>query len=121
METMMLSVPLTDDEVQARGTELAERHRDYASVEHEKAEATRDCGARLKTIRADMDRLSAIVRTRQELRPVEISHAPDYGRNLVVTIRHDTGEQVASRPMTEYERQTPLAFPGHRDDDRPAS
>lgn len=108
--TMMLSVPLTDDEVQSRGTELAERHRDYADVEAEKAETARDCSDRMKRLRADMDRLSAVVRTRQELRPIEVGEVPDYERNLIITIRRDTGEQVCSRPMSTAERQEPMRF-----------
>jgi hypothetical protein len=104
-ETRFMRVPLTDEELRARGEQLAtELHRlremeaDHAA---QKKEMKEDEASQAEAV----DRVARIVRDRAEERSVEIELRYHLGSNLLQEIRLDTGEVTATREATKDDQQ----------------
>ena len=114
MKLEKLPCKLDNTEVRLKGEELALARKEH----HELADAAKASAARFKTSIKEVDEriddLAEQVRTRQETRDVEIIDVKDMDRQMVDTIRTDTGEVVRSRAMTLNERQIHLFEPGVR-------
>jgi hypothetical protein len=103
-ETRFLKVPLTDDEIQARGEQLAKiveegvalavAHKSMREVMREEADR----------VDAQIHRLAAIVRERVEERSVEVELRLNLTLGLVEEVRIDSGEIVKSRAVTEEDK-----------------
>lgn len=103
MNTRMLPVRLTSEELRERGAELAG---DVTKLRTKEEEAKEEAKARKKEIDKVKGRvidLARVVSEKREDRPVEVIERFDVVGRLVLEIRTDTGEQIGSRPMTPAE------------------
>jgi hypothetical protein len=100
-ETRFLRVPLTDEEVQARGEQLAKELQDLRALRDEHADRKRTMKETEAALEEAVHRLAGIVRERTEERsvPVEIRYNRSEGR--VQGLRLDTAEVVEDRRATD--------------------
>lgn len=115
VRTMPLPVKLTDAELAIRAQELATSEQTLADAELRLEQLVESAKAGKKSVeneiadaRAKVGRLARVVRDRKEDRDVPIMEEPDYEKGAVNTYRTDTHEIVATRGMTEGERQQSL-------------
>lgn len=87
------------------GAEIAAHTIRYDELEEQKKLATKDLTAKMKAERADWTRKAKALRSGELEETVECTEHKDFARNEVVFRRIDTGEIVASRPMTGSDRQ----------------
>jgi hypothetical protein len=103
-----LSVKLSDEEVMERGNRLAniegeiERHTSHETNVKADLKATRS------RLEAERGRIAQQVRSRSELRPIEVEIVADFKAGLVRDIRVDTCATVRTRALSEAERQGAL-------------
>ena len=103
-ETRFLKVPLSPDEVRARGEQLANILKSIDDTEAtQKAEKERMKDA-MNALTGQCHRLASIVRDGVEERAVEVEMRVDLGLRLVEEIRLDTGEVVSTRGVTEDDK-----------------
>lgn len=98
--------------------EVVGHTRRYRDLEDEKKAATKDLTAKMKQERADWERKAEAIATGILEEQVECTQHFDFSRNEVAFRRIDTGEVVATRAMTQGERQ--LSIDGV-DDDKPSA
>jgi hypothetical protein len=115
VQTMMLPVALTHEEVFVRSQELSaavsEGEKKSAELETfvEQSKATKKrLETEVEVLSLRVRHLATVVRSAREDRPVEIRRDYDYVAGKVETVRLDTGEIVGTRGLTDEERQ--LAF-----------
>lgn len=100
-ETRFLKVPLTPEEVRARGEQLAGALDDAEKLDAEhKAERDRQKVA-MGALEGRIHHLGRVIREGVEERSVEVEMRVDLGLRLVEEVRLDTGEIVQSRSVTE--------------------
>ena len=103
-ETRFLKVPLSPDEIQARGEQLAKLFGEamMLAIAHKAArDAMREEADRLD---AQVHRLAGIVRERVEERSVDVELRLHLTLGLVEEVRLDSGETVKSRAVTEEDK-----------------
>ncbi len=110
IETRLLPVRLTVDEMQARGEALAGLVQEYDVVEDDKKTSNSVATDRLKEIREEMGKLKTIILNQTEPREVEIFEKADYQRGMMDIFRCDDGTQVDSRPLSRAEMQQEINF-----------
>jgi hypothetical protein len=110
IETRLLPVRLTVEEMQARGEALANLVQEYDKVEESKKESQKVASDRLKEIREEMSKVKVIILTATEAREVEIFERADYKRGMMDIFRCDDGTQVDSRPLSRAEMQQEINF-----------
>jgi hypothetical protein len=106
--TKQLHVRLTEEEVKAKGEELARTVAEKSKLDHEKKKIVGDYNGQIKTLENKIFTLATVVETGKELRDVPVKKELDAKRNICRIIRTDTFELVETRPMTPEERQTEL-------------
>ncbi len=106
--TRELRCDLDRGEVADRADQLARELRRRSDKEKAKADANAGYSADLKCLASTISTLGEEVRTRSTIRPVECRFHPDYDGNVMQTVRIDTGEVVARRPLVAHERQPEL-------------
>ena len=113
--TMRLPVELTHDEVFARGKQLAAVKDEHTTAMDRLDRATIAWKATKEGIQNDINEteermrvIARVIRSAREDRDVEVVDEPNYKTGVMATIRLDTGELVASRGLTEAERQRSL-------------
>jgi hypothetical protein len=103
METRLLPVKLTDEEVALKSSELARDVKTRDELEESrKEENTRrkdDIELYDKSIRSN----AAAVRSREELREVEVEWRANLERRMMDLFRLDTDERIEQRSMTDEE------------------
>lgn len=104
----LLYVNLTPAELTERGQQLAATSQLHDSVEEEAKEIASSYRTQIKGHRNKMKALSKVIEEKREERMVPVVDRPDYGTNLMVTIRVDTGEIIRSRTLTPEELQGQL-------------
>jgi len=112
IQTMRLPQALTDQEVLARGRELARLKDEHGQAQVRLEESTDDWKSARKRMEEkvegflkDMAELSRVIRSGHEDRDVPVYDVPDYDTGVIFTKRSDTNEVVKSRGMTEADRQ----------------
>lgn len=108
MNTMNLPVRLTTDELLLRCDEMAKKLRDAAEIEVEMKAAAAKSKAELGKVQAEIALLARVVRDKKEYRDVEVFEVKNFERLTMDTYRRDTGELVAFRALSLYERNEPL-------------
>lgn len=103
MRTMGLPVRLTDEEVLTRALELSGTHQELLKEEASFNEASSNFRARKKALEAEEERLFGLLKTRSEVREVEVREVRNREQRTVQLYRCDTDELVDSRPMNEAE------------------
>jgi hypothetical protein len=118
--TMKLPVALEDAEILARGKELARLKDEHTKANDELDQATTAWKSTKERIQGDIDdrdeqmrRVARVIRSGHEDRDVEVLDEPNYKTGVMATVRLDTGELVATRGLTEAERQRSL-FKGEK-------
>ncbi len=102
---LQLPVKLTEDELLAKASELASARANWEALKEESKESAAGYRERIADLDDDISKLSTEVRTKEELRDVEIDERPDFARNVIETFRVDTFKLVSTRVMTADERQ----------------
>jgi hypothetical protein len=115
IRTMVLPVELTKDEILARGEELAGVKHEHTTAQQELENASeawketkKGMEVRIDAHEHRMRRLSTVIRAGREERDVEVFDEFDFKSGTVFTKRADTEKVVASRGMTQPERQRSL-------------
>lgn len=110
--TKELAVALQPDEIQDRARMLARTIEEIADVEQEAKKIASQFGTKLKGLRQSATALAHTVSSGEEKRPALCSERADMRRFAIDTYRHDNGEVVETRVMTQDEveeaRQTNL-------------
>lgn len=110
-ESRSLPVMLTDSEVLRFSSALAKESLDLAETDAEKKEVAADFKAKATRHEATIGELSRKISTRREYRDVECIWEFYWDEGKKILCRTDTGEEIDSRPITEYERQMWLKGP----------
>lgn len=115
VRTMSLPVKLSVPELSLRSQEMASAEAILTDAEVRLESFIEAAKGTKKTIeteisdaRFEVARLARVVRDRQENREVPIMEEPDYEAGAVNTYRTDNNEIVATRGMTQEERQRSL-------------
>jgi septation ring formation regulator EzrA len=110
VETRYLPVKLTDEELLAKGNELARKLHEVTVEEEAQKQAKSAMKSRLEGLTNELHAIGSVVHTKTETRKVEVFARHDAERHVVETVRSDTGEVVETRLMTMEERNLKL-FP----------
>lgn len=105
-----LPCALSEAEKALRADELAREVKRHGEIELAKKAAAEAHAKELKESDRRIGELAEQVRTGVEPREVECQEVVRFARNLVETIRLDTGEVVSSRAMRPEERQEAIDF-----------
>ena len=103
-----LTCQLTTEEVIERGARLAEVEHELAKHARHKQQVASQLKTEEKRLEAERHNLAQQVRSRCEMRPVEVEELADYVRGTVSTLRTDSGQVVHSRALRDSERQATL-------------
>lgn len=99
---------LTDAELLDFGQKIAAVKQELDNhVEQTKATA-KTMGARKAELEARVNEIAVCLRTKKEIRDVSYREEADFKAGLALTIRDDTNQTLASRPLTPDERQERL-------------
>jgi hypothetical protein len=115
VKTMLLPVPLQQDEVRARSKMMCSLIADQR-IAREELEAhlknaksgKEDIEGRMSTLAMRISECARVVQDEREDREIPVYEEIDYKRETVFTKRQDTDEVVSSRGLTEAERQRSL-------------
>jgi hypothetical protein len=105
METQRLPCKLTQQQLDERRDKMAEQIERLATLEAAKKDAAAQAKAKIEALELELATIAYEVKTRSEIREVEVRREKDYQEGIEETIRQDTGEIVATRVMTPQERQ----------------
>lgn len=112
-----LSCKLTEDERNARARDLVAE----LEAKHETEQRHKETKASQKVEIGEHDgrisKLSAAARTGFETQLVTCDEVAHYDAGVVVTVRRDTGEEVATRKLAESERQVAAFEEGDGDEE----
>lgn len=115
IQTMSLPVKLTETDLALRAQELATAESVLAEHESQLLRALESAKGTKKKLENEIfdarhvvGRLARVVRERHEDREVPIMETSDYELGAINTCRTDTGEVVATRGMSQEERQQSL-------------
>lgn len=106
--TKMLRCKLSPDERLAKATAWATVLNERDAVEDELADIKTSARERLKKIDERATKLRQDFETGTEERAVRCTEDKDFGRNIVLVRRADTGETIEERAMDARERQLEL-------------
>ena len=98
-EWRFLPVALKDDEVRARGEQLADTITRRRALEVEQAAEKKAMKDALDEIDAEIGKLATTVSERREVRSVEIEVRANLTLGIAEEIRTDTGEITTTRPL----------------------
>jgi hypothetical protein len=104
-ETRPLPVDLTEKEIALRGRECGEKMRERAALEATFEVAKKEHKADIEALDETITDLGRALATGQEIRDVECEVVINWDADCVETLRTDTGEVVAQRPIRPEERQ----------------
>lgn len=110
--TSKLACKLTQEELVARGAELAEVLDDIKNEESSQVGLKKQMASTLASLEAKRDDLSSRVSRREEHRDVEVQETLDYKAGKFYRTRMDTGLVIFERPLTNDERQASLELAG---------
>lgn len=104
-----LRCKLDDAELIEFGERLASVSYDKASTEENFNAVKAEWKSKLASLDAEGARLAGIVRSKFEVRDVEVSLIRDYSTGEYQEVRTDTEEVILKRPLETHERQMDLA------------
>ena len=118
-ETFKESLPclLTSQEKLVKGEELVKRLEEKEDLEDKKKKSADDFKGAISIKEFDVKRLARQIGTGIEHREIECRELFHFARNLVETIRMDTGEVIRSRAMRVEERQEGFQYADEPDND----
>lgn len=101
----VLPVQLTDEERLEFANTLAKANQAVEHAIDEKKYLNSQAGSRVKQAEAHRDEITNIVSSGKEWREVIVHRKFDYEKGILTETRIDTGEVIASRPLTDAEKQ----------------
>lgn len=104
----MLRCKLTDAEMLARGTEMAEASAEMATLEDQLASTKKEFQYKIDARQARISELSGTIRAKSETRMVKCEREFLFNVGKVNELRTDTAEIINSRDMRDDERQQEL-------------
>jgi hypothetical protein len=105
-----LSCALSRDQLLNKGSEQAAMLSQRDGIEAALKAAQKAGKAQIDEVEAAMRRVAGEIRDRAELRLVGCVRAHDWERGTVTEYRDDTGEEIASRRMSDDEKQREMDF-----------
>ena len=113
MKTVQRSLPclLTVEEKLERGLDLVGTFHKIAAEKVRQAQLKKEMAAALTTMEEEQTRLGKAIETGEEDREVDVDLFMLPGNETVSEVRRDTARPVATRPVTDYERQAFLFGP----------
>lgn len=118
--TKRLPVGMSDAELQAAGTRLANLEHERRSIENDAKDAAASFRKKLKPLRKEIGELADEVRKGQRLEDVECEELRDATTNEIIVTRLDTGEQIREAPEEEDGQQKLLPGPAPKKKAKPA-
>ena len=106
----LLSVTLTDEEIRARGKQIAREIEEMHSAESERKELNAELGKKIQAHSRVIDQLSRVIDTGIEYRDVDVDIVYDFAQQEIRKVRIDTGEIFVFRRMTDEESQMQMEF-----------
>ena len=108
IETRVLDVRLTEQEIIERSKAQAELIKKITDVESEKTETAKKLGDKIKVLTRQLRGVAEEVRSGVKYVEVEVSRSKDPKRGVEETIRVDTGEVISTRALSPAEMQLDL-------------
>ena len=105
----VLRCKLSDEELIARGAEMAEASAEIATLEDQLASIKKEYQAKIDSRQARVNELSGTIRAKSESRMVKCQRLFNYTTGLVTETRMDILEDINSREMRNDERQMEMA------------
>ena len=102
--TRNLPVMLTMDDLADRRDELVGHLEEIDELEEKRKKVVAEFKTKVDRSKARTKILARVIRSREELRPVECHRIADLERLILVVVREDTGEIVEERELTDDER-----------------
>jgi phosphoketolase len=109
-ETKLLPCALTQQELLERGQRAAELVNQIASEEEVRSAAGKASKEKINGFEIELRAVGYEIRTKKEMRDVEIERVKDLGRKVEEVIRLDTGEIVETRALAPHELQAEMAL-----------
>lgn len=110
LKTMKLPVKLTHEEVRLKGEKIARLLKEKETLEEKRKDVAKRLKDEIVELDEDVTQLRDEVREHREIRDVQVEDVKDWSARIVRTTRMDTGETVASRPMSPAELQQHLSL-----------
>ena len=104
----MLSVTLSDEDIRARGKQIAREIEEKHSAESEKKELSAEYSKKIQMHDRRIDQLSRVIDTGVDYQDVDIDIVYDFPAQELRKVRIDTGEVFIRRRMTDEESQLQL-------------
>lgn len=120
LESRNLLVKLTDEEILEYSGQLAKNTLDLGATEDRKKEAVATFTATMKKYEAAINELSHKVSMRKEYREIKCEWHFNWEEGKKTLYRTDTGEQIESQPISDYDRQMRLEETGIAPEDADA-
>lgn len=114
LNTRNLPCKLNEEELLTRGQDMATVHRDIVALEEEKKSNAKQFKEKIDRAKVELACLAREVSSKQAWRDIEVREEKSHtGKGWAMeTFRMDTGELVATRPLTAEEMQRDLAIVG---------
>lgn len=106
-----LPVKLTADDIMKASMGLANVCDEIATEEGRQDSIKKSLKARVAELEARRTQLANLIRRGDEIRDVAVTTFADYEEGVARDVRMDNGEILATRPLTEKERQPDLLTP----------
>jgi hypothetical protein len=103
-----LPCKLSREETLTLSKELAKLQEDGVGLAERKKDVVADFNSRLESVKAESLRLSRMINNGYEYREVECSWSLDLKEGTKDLVRHDTGEIVQTKRLTEEDREQKL-------------
>ena len=119
-EWRFLPVALTNDEVRARGEQLADTVYRRRALEADQAAEKKAMKDELDGLAVEIEALATTVNDRREIRSVEVQIRANLTLGMAEEVRTDTGEITTTRPLDEKDKmraQTGLPFDEPKEQD----
>lgn len=102
---------LSNEELADRGAKIADAYTEQDALDAERKNVNDSYKAKIELVEGRIRELAGVLRTKQELREVELVEEFIFATNTVRVSRADTKEVVRERAMTKNERQEELPLP----------
>lgn len=103
-----LECGLTDADVREKTAQVVAKIREHSELEDAKKSTASAYKSQIDDLKASIKHMSGVIERKREMRSIECRWMRDEGRKLMVLVRRDTDETIATRPMTDSELQTEL-------------
>lgn len=116
--TKWLPCELTKSELLAYGSELGTVTQDIKTEEDRHTSIKQELKATITQLESQRTILASKITRKEEHRDIEVDCKLDFGRDLYVETRTDTGEEILTRPIRDDERQEAMEFKTGTDEAR---